>query len=94
MSQKSKSLSVVAATSVLTLLLYVFVDVSEYTTGALLISWAFFSWNFYAYGFSSDMWPFQFVELKRTGLEKARKAVFWISTLLYLYILATIAWAK
>jgi len=81
-------------TSALTILLLIVGDTGEFTNGGLLIAWGFFSWNFYAYGFSSDMWPFQFVELKEDGNLLAREVAFWATAGMYFLILATIAWAK
>lgn len=96
MNPRSKALWMGSAASVLTLLLYSFADTSEYTAGALLISWAFFSWNFYAFGVDRDMWPWVFVELDGHGQGHpfAREVVFWATAGVYLLILATIAWGE
>lgn len=95
MNPKNKTLWVGGFSSFLTLLLFVFADTSEYTRGGLLISWAFFTWNFYAFGFDRDMWPWIFVELDGQGKGNplAREVVFWITAFLYFMLLATIAWA-
>lgn len=95
MNPRSKALWVWAVVSALTLLLYVVSGTREFTDGGLLIAWAFFSWNFYAYGFDRGMWPRNFVELDGHGQghSLARELVFWITAVLYLMLLATIAWA-
>jgi len=95
MNSRNKAFWVGVSSSLLTLLLFVFADTSEYTGGALLISWIFFAWNFCAYGFDRDMWPWIFVELdgRGKGNPVAREAVFWITAILYLMLLSAIAWA-
>lgn len=95
MSPRSKALWVGSVASVLTLLLYVVGDMPLYPSRALPILWAFFSWNFYAFGVDRDMWPWVFVELDGHGQGHpfAREVVFWITAVFYLMLLATIAWA-
>lgn len=80
--------------SVVTLPLYAMSGTGAYTDGGLLLTWGFFSWNFYAYGFDRDMWPVTFVQLDGGGKGHpvAREAVFWSTCAVYLVILAMIAW--
>jgi hypothetical protein len=93
MKKRSKAIWLWSSITVLTLLLYVMGNMGTYPSRALPFVWAFFSWNFYAYGFSGDMWPFQFVELKKAGHQLAREVVFWATAGVYLMLLATLAWA-
>lgn len=66
-----------------------------YPSRALPIIWIFFIWNLFAYGFDRGMWPRGFVELDGDGKGNplAREVMFWLSTAVYLVLLATIAWA-
>jgi hypothetical protein len=96
MSPRNKALWVASVTSVLTLLLYAVGDVPVYPSRALPVIWAFFSWNFYAFGHEKDMWPWVFVELDGQGKGQplAREIMFWITAVLYVCLLSTIAWGK
>lgn len=81
--------------TVLTASLYGFADVGLYPRRALPLLWCFFSWNFFAYGFDRDMWPWIFVELKggHKGKPGVREVHFWLTAATYLAMLATIAFA-
>lgn len=96
MIPKKIGLGMWAVISVATVLLYFTVGSREFTDGALMMTWAFFSWNYFAYAFDKDMWPFVFVELDGGGKGKPswRTFYFWLSVVLYAALLATIAWAK
>ncbi len=96
MKKRNKALLVWATVTLLSLLLCVTVGTRSFTDGALLIIWAFFSWNFFAYAFDRGMWPRTFVELDGHGKGHplAREVVFWGTAVLYLLLLATIAWAE
>lgn len=82
--------------SFLSLLVYVFFDLSSLSRSSLPWIWAFFAWNFYAYGFDRGMWPRVFVELDGHGKGSrfAREVVFWVCALLYAAFLATLASAS
>lgn len=96
MSNKTKALGAWATISLLTLLLYALGDLAAYPSRALPLIWAFFSWNFLAYGFDRGMWPRGFVQLDGHGQGHpfAREVVFWATAGVYLLILATIAWGE
>jgi hypothetical protein len=94
MRQRTKALWVWGVVSLLSLLLLVTKGTREFSDGALLLIWLFFSWNFYAFGFSNDMWPFQFAELKKNGSKIQREVFFWGTSVVYLSLLAVIAWAE
>ena len=96
MNKRNKALLVWATVTFLTLLLYVFGSMDVYPRRALPLIWVFFSWNFVAFGFDRGMWPRTFVELDGYGKGHplAREVVFWGTAVLYLLLLATIAWAE
>lgn len=93
MTPKKLGLSAWMILSAATVLLYLVSDLPEYPARALPLLWAFFSWNYFAYAFDKDMWPFVFVELDGGGKGKSswRKFYFWLSVFLYAALLATIA---
>ncbi len=96
MKKTKKALGAWITVSALTIVLFVGVDMDIGWQRLLPAAWAFFSWNFFAYAVERDMWPWIFVELEghEKGHPPAREAMFWITAVLYLGILATIAWAK
>ncbi len=96
MNPKNKAVSVWGTLSVLTMLLYFFCGMEPYPRRALPLIWAFFSWNFFAYGFNRDMWPWVWIELKggASGKPSEREFMFWGSAAMYLALLATIAFAN
>ena len=95
MSKRSKGVIVWVAVTLLTLLLYVLGDMGVYPSRALPLIWVGFSWNFFAYAFDRSMWPVVFVELEGQGkgVPAAREAVLWLTTMVYVALLATLAWA-
>lgn len=96
MSARKIGLRVWALLSAATVILSLLADVPAYPALALPLLWCFFSWNYFAYAFDKDMWPFVFVELDGGGKGKPswRKFYFWLSVFLYAALLATIAWLR
>lgn len=95
MTPKNKSLYVGMGLFVLTILAILFRERPQSDIKVVWIVWAFFSWNFYAYGFDRDMWPWQFEELcgKSKGRPGVREFHFWGTAVIYLLFLATMVFA-
>lgn len=62
---------------------------------AVWVIWAFCSWNYFAYAFDRDMWPWIFVELNGGGKGNPaeRTVFFWGTAVVYLAFLAVMAFA-
>jgi hypothetical protein len=58
--------------------------------------WFFFSWNYFAYAFDRDMWPWVFSELYGRGKGKSgvRKFHFWGTLAIHLSFLSVMAFAN
>lgn len=95
MTPKNKALWVGGVLTVLTVLVCLFSRMGAYYVKQMWLPWAFFSWNFYAYGFDRDMWPWQFDELygKSKGRPGVREFHFWGTAVIYLLFLATMVFA-
>ena len=80
----------------LTVIVWLVFGTRQFTDGGLLIVWCLYSWNFFAYAFDRDMWPWQFVELNGKGLGAPSWRAFWFgfSVVMYAIILGAIAWAS
>lgn len=96
MHPRAKALWVWGVVSLLSVLLLVTKGTREFSDGALLLIWLFFSWNFFAYGFDRGMWPRAFVELdgQGKGNKIQREVFFWGTAVVYVSLLAFIAWAE
>ena len=95
MTPKIKALWVGGVTLALTALVAIFREFEAGNVKVIWFIWAFCSWNFFAYGFGKDMWPWVFVELNGGGKGKPghRKFYFWFTAGIYLAFLATAAFA-
>lgn len=93
MTPRKKALWMLLVTSFLTVLPYFFLEMEPFPKKSLPIIWIFCSWNFFAYGFGRDMWPWQLVELKgnQEGSPAYRALHFWGTGALYLAFLAAVA---
>lgn len=96
MNRKNKSLYIWLTLTALTLLLYFVRDLPAYPSRALPIIWAFFSWNFWAYGIDKGMWPRNFVELdgQGKGNRLAREVMLWLTAAIYLSLLGVLFFSK
>ena len=92
MTPKNKSILMIFGTSLIALLVLI-EGVGVFTNQAFLLAWAFFNWNFFAYGFNQSMWPWIFDELKggEVGHPRVREFHFWGSAVMYLGLLAVVA---
>ena len=95
MSPRNKSLLVLAGTSVLTLVAYLIRAVHHPVDDGLLLMWVFCAWNFFAYGFDKDMWPWVWVQLEggNNGKFAERRFMFLGTALIYMALLATFSFA-
>ena len=93
MTPRNKAIWLLLLTSTLTVILYAFKDLEPFPKKALPIIWIFFSWNFFAYGFSRDMWPWGLAELYggKEGRPGIRSLWFWFTAAYYLGYLAILA---
>lgn len=96
MKKSEKAICIWAIETALTAMALTFGDMDVGWLRLLPITWLFFSWNFFAYSVERDMWPWIFVELEGHGKghPPAREAMFWITAIVYVGILATVAWAS
>jgi hypothetical protein len=96
MTPKSKGLWMLGITFFLTLLVTLFKQLPQGHSNGNWLIWFFCAWNFFAYAFDRNMWPWVFAELYGRGKGKpgVRKFHFWGTTLLYLSFLALIAFAS
>jgi hypothetical protein len=95
MNPRNKALWVGGVLFVLTALVTLLREMGAGYAKGIWVIWAFCAWNFFAYGFSKDMWPWQFVELKggKEGKPGERGFWFWFTAVIYLAFLATMAFA-
>ena len=92
MTPKNKSIFTLGVTFFLTTLVTLFKDFEPGYAKANWVIWGFFGWNFFAYGFGRDMWPWIFIELQgKNGRHSWRTIVFWGTAVIYLSFLATAA---
>ena len=94
-NSKALGLWVWGVMTVLSVAICLIFPMAEYPKKAMPLVWGFFSWNFFAYAFDKDMWPWVFVELSGGGKGDRgwRLVWFWLAALLYGILLAAIAWA-
>jgi hypothetical protein len=92
MTPKNKSIMMILITSLLAIFVFI-KGVGVFTNQVFFLAWVFFSWNFFAYGFNKSMWPWIFDELKGGGLGRAgvREFHFWGTAVMYLGLLAMVA---
>jgi len=58
------------------------------------LTWIFHAWNFIAYAFDRDMWPWVWVELKgKSGSRRERTFMLWGTAVLYLSFLSVMAFS-
>lgn len=95
MTPKNKALRVGGVTLVLTALVTIFREFEPGYVNGIWVIWAFFSWNYFAYAFDRDMWPWIFVELNGGGKGNPteRTVFFWGTAAVYLAFLAVMAFA-
>lgn len=93
--EKSKSLWMGGGTFLLTALVTSLKEFEFGNVNAIWLIWMFCSWNYFAYGFDRDMWPWVFEELYGEGRGKAsyRRFYFWGTAAIYLAFLAVAAFA-
>lgn len=89
-TEKYKSLWVGGVTLLLTALVTVFKKFEPGNVNAIWFIWTCCSWNFFAYAFDKNMWPWQFEELYGQGRGKPsnRSFYFWGTAAIYLAFLA------
>jgi hypothetical protein len=95
MTEKGKALLVGGVTFLLTAIVTSF---REFDTGYVKIiwfAWVFHSWNYFAFAYDRDMWPWIFVELygQGKGNPTERMVFFWGTAAVYLMFLALMAFA-
>jgi hypothetical protein len=95
MTAKSKALWVGCVTFLLTALVTIFKEFQPGNVNAIWFIWVFCSWNYFAYAFDRDMWPWVFVELYGGGKGKPsnRSFYFWGTAVIYLAFLGVAAFA-
>jgi hypothetical protein len=93
---KSKALLVWSVLFFLTALVTIFRELEAGYNKGIWAIWAFCSWNFFAYGFDKGMWPRAFIELDGggNGKQSHRNYYFWLTAVIYLAFLATMAFAN
>jgi len=95
MTTQSKAAWVAGLTFIFTALVTIFRKFEPGYINGIWLIWFFFAWNYFAYAFDRDMWPWIFDELKGKGNGKKneRSIFFWGSSILHLSFLATMAFA-
>ena len=90
MSKKNKDLAIWLILGALTLGVYAFSNLDAGWQKLLPVVFAGISWNIYAYGVDKGMWPRRFIELDGYGMGRpmAREVIFWVTTAIYLMLLA------
>ncbi len=95
MTAKSKALWVGSVTFLLTALVTIFREFDSGYVKIIWFAWVFHGWNYFAFAFDRDMWPWIFVELygRGKGNSTERVAFFWGTAAVYLSFLAVMAFA-
>ena len=95
MTPKNKAFRMGCLTMALTALVTIFRELEPGYAKGIWVIWAFFSWNYFAYAFDQDMWPWIFIELNGGGKGNPteRPVFFWGTAAVYLAFLAVMAFA-
>ena len=95
MTPKNKGLLAIGVTFVLTAALPVLRGYDLGNIKAAWFIWLGVAWNYFAYAFDKQMVPWVWVELQgnRKGSQTERSVVFWITGIVHLAFLATMAFA-